>query len=655
MKTAVVFAALLGVLCPAPLQAQAPPLRWGDVPAEHLAMDRYPADTLASAVVLADYGEVTFLPTGHLVFERHCRIKVLSEAGYAWGDVEVPYLAEGRVQRVDDVRGATYAVDAAGRVTATRLGRDALFDEDVDGVWRRKRFTLPGLAPGVVLEYRYRIYSEDPFYLPSWTFQLGEPVLWSEYRVEVPDLLRYDHARAGATGGVVYEVQQASSLYGPARLHRWVLRDVPALREEPFMTSPRDYRARLDFQLRHALRPDGSRIPVMVSWEHLADQLRGLEGFGRWVSAGRQLRQQVDVVTAGVTDPTDRVRALYDYVRTGLQWNEREGPIARQSLKDVLRTRTGSRAELALLLVALLREAGFEADPVLISTRDHGRLDTTHPMLARFNSVLTAVRVGEGWHLMDPSDPLRPYTLLPHDALSERGLRVGRKEVAWVDIVAAQRDVRQVNVEATLAPDGTLAGRLQVVDHTYSALERRHLWRDGGPDALLQSVLLDHLPTAEAEPPQVDHADDVRQALKTVVAFKAPAYAQGAGERLYFNPTVVGRLAENPLRRPERTFPVDHGYPADVVYTLVLTPPPGYTVLERPGNLKLSAAGGGIGYHRTTEVEGGRLVVQTRLLRPQIVFEPGVYAGLRQFYEGLVAAQAEQVVLEKVHAPEGAR
>lgn len=141
--------AVLGGVAPA-LAAGAgdppdPPMVWGEIPDAHLRMTHYAPDSSAAAVILGDFGYAYFEDDGDLIFERHTRVKILTAGGYGWGDVSIPYFAEDKTQRVRDVEAQTYHLGPDGRAVTTALGRRDVFDEDVDGQWKRLRFTLPAL------------------------------------------------------------------------------------------------------------------------------------------------------------------------------------------------------------------------------------------------------------------------------------------------------------------------------------------------------------------------------------------------------------------------------------------------------------------------------------------------------------------------------
>ena len=97
-------------------------------------------------------------------------------------------------------------------------------------------------------------------------------------------------------------------------------------------------------------------------------------------------------------------------------------------------------------------------------------------------------------------------------------------------------------------------------------------------EAFVKDVLLEGLEEVQIDSCAVTNADLVSESLKTESTFSIPAYASVAGDFIYFNPMPVGPLTENPLRLPERTFPVDMAYPRSFSYTVRLRLPEGYAV-----------------------------------------------------------------------------
>lgn len=276
-----------------------------------------------------------------------------------------------------------------------------------------------------------------------------------------------------------------------------------------------------------------------------------------------------------------------------------------------------------------------------------------YPLLSQFNDVLAYVEIGEAGYLLDAKDPLRPYTLLPEEALNDRGFLVRYPGPEWFTIVATEQFWHQRFLNVALDTSGTLTGRIQASDAGYSALEvRRALKEADTPEAFAQDILLDGIDGAQVDSCTVTSEEAVTEELKTEAHFSASAYGQVAGDFIYFNPMPLGRLRENPLRLPERTFPVDLAYPRTQIYNLALELPEGYTVHETPRNVRLLLPEDGGMYQRLLQVDGNVLLAQSQIVIKQAVFEPEHYAYIRSFFEQIVAAEAEQVVLKRVTEPE---
>lgn len=646
-----VAASLVIFLPEAPLYAQ--PAEWGEVPRDHLEMTAFPADSNASAVILSDAGKVSFTRRGRLIYERHRRIKMLTEEGYDWGTVELTYHAEDRMERVRKIDGQTFTLAENGEVERHELDGDDVFEEDVDGTYERKRFTLPALEPGAVIEYRYKIEKRNPILMPEWSFQASEPTLWSEYEVEIPNRLYYVRITKGVPDFAVEEERTVHGQMGTSGRFRWAMEDVPALRDEPFMTTPDDYRASIAFQLKQYRTARGGVENFMTSWEDLAEKLLDRRDFGRQLNSRGDVETRAELVTAGAEDAHAKMKAVYDYVRTRIEWDGSRGYIPDRDADEVLAAQSGSQAGIAVLLTAMLRNVGLEAHPVLVSTRDHGRLQPVYPYLAQFNSVLVYVEAGERAYLLDATDPLRPYDVLPEHVLNGHGWMVAEGGGTWIDIPPAWYR-RRVNVVGTLAADGALDVQVQVADDEYSALRRRAALQETDEAAFVRDRVLAGLDDVDVASYEIRAETDIEEPLLSNATFQAPAYAQAAGDFMYFNPVVVGRRNRNPLRSPTRTFPIDFAFPRDLTYMVSLQLPEGFSVQEMPENVQVQLPDKGGMFQRIAQVSGQQLMFRIRFVIANTQFEPEHYEALREFYERVVAAHAEQVVLKREAAPDGA-
>ena len=450
------------------------------------------------------------------------------------------------------------------------------------------------------------------------------------------------------------------------KAYRWVMQDIPALREEPFMTTPEDFRSKIRFELAEITPPpdqiiqveyEGETIdvargfvestPIMTTWADLAGELLESQRFGQQLDAPRAVREKTSEIVAGIEDPEEKLKAIYHFVQTTIVWNKSRGLFADKDLSEVLSTSVADGPEIALLLTAMFREAGLTAHPVIISTRSHGKIEPHYPLTSQFNHVLTYVEAGESAFLVDGTDPLRPHYLLPYQALNGTGLVI-LEDPQWIDISAGAIQARQVDVIAQIDATGGVTGQLRCTDKGYSALASRHELQEDGEEAFIRDSILKDLPEADLVEFSLDGAEDTDKPVKSTVSFSASGVGQAVGDMLYVNPMLMGRIEANPFKLQERNFPVDLGYRRDHKYTFILTLPEGYEVQEQPPNIAVQLPDDAGVYMRVVEAVGNQMTVLNRFVLAKPRYEPEEYEALREFYDRVVAAQAQQVVLKRI-------
>jgi hypothetical protein len=249
---------------------QPAPIKFGLPDEKDFEAKNFEADSGASAVVLCDYGTSHFGSTAGemcIISERITRIKILKKAGYEYATVEVPlYHKNENAEKLSNLRGFTYLRGADGKIIKTKLeGGD--FDEKRTDNLNVRKFTLPNVREGVVIEYAYTVRSTFFNNYQDWTFQREVPTRWSEYRSSIPQMYQYKILYQGYLPLAFNEVTVGSEsmvlndklsenagvgagmnvgTYGlsmSTEQHRWVVRDAPAFREEPYITTANDYLA----------------------------------------------------------------------------------------------------------------------------------------------------------------------------------------------------------------------------------------------------------------------------------------------------------------------------------------------------------------------------------------------------------------------------
>ncbi|MBJ6108353.1 DUF3857 domain-containing protein [Hymenobacter sp. BT523] len=667
---------VLALLCSGLAHAQPEPIKFGQVDKPDLTAAPFARDS-AEAVVLCDFGRSRMEGKGaglQVVFERITRIKILKKAGFEHATVEIPlYHRDGDQEKLSALRGYTYNL-VNGAIERTKFDATGAFVEKRTPTTDIQKFTLPNVREGSVIEYAYTLRSDFLFNFQDWSFQQAIPVRWSEYRVSIPTFYKYkiiyqgsqafdvNLARFGTVGlslddkvptgaGLSAGTSTGTlSVTASTEEHQWVRKNVPAFRPELYMTTPRDYVDRLDFELTGEQWSENNYHDLTGTWPKINSLLLADEDFGGRLNHAGPLKDQVTGLAARYPAVVDRAAAVRQTVMAALRYDGHDWYRAQTPLRKALDAHRGSAADVNLLLIAALREAGIDAHPLLLSTRDHGRISKEFPMLDRFNYVVALVPLADGKDLLvDATEPVLPCGTLPERCLNSVGRLVLPKdgEGRWIDLTPTQRQVRFQQVALTLDAQGGLQGKVHDERGGYAGAQARAELASLGEKKYLAGLLQRH--DAWAVPKlTVGQAEAVEKPLTLDYEFTQPPAGNATAGTFYLSPLSEFGPGQNPFRHQDRAFPIDFGMMQEETLLVTLTLPAGYEVasLPKPAVVELPDQGGRFIYN-VAAVSPGVVQLTSRLNLRKPVYAASEYANLRELYGQLMARQGEKLIIQK--------
>ncbi|WP_366207089.1 transglutaminase domain-containing protein, partial [Flavihumibacter sp. CACIAM 22H1] len=346
--------------------------------------------------------------------------------------------------------------------------------------------------------------SDYIFDFRAWEFQHEYPTLWSEYEVEIPEYYDYVflaqgyksyHINTSKDGSRTYRIHRRRSeglgstnddivLTGMAKMKRWVMKDVPALKAESFVTTMENYRSKIEFQLSAVRYPNQPVQMVMESWPKVTENLMKSEAFGDAMQkAEGSLDEPLKPLMLTAKDPVQKARLIFEYIRDNFTWNGYRGIYTSGSIKNLIKTKTGSVADINLLLTATLKSMGFTAYPVILSTRDLGYTHELYPLMDRFNYVICAVLIGEEDYLLDASDPDLGFGRLPNKCYNGHA-RVLTADPLPIDLAADSLLEKKVTLATIVASPVEIKGNVQSNLGYFGSSYYRNIVRQKGQDAL---------------------------------------------------------------------------------------------------------------------------------------------------------------------------
>lgn len=642
-------------------------IKFGKVEPKDFEKSKFELDTSAHAVIIADVGTSEFeMERDHFEvrFKRSRRVKIVDKNGYDAAKVEIPLMKSGQSEeRILNLKAIAYNLEN-GKVIETRMDSKDVFTDQLSKNYIEKKFTLPAVKEGTIIEYTYTVTSPFYFNLQPWIFQDEYPCLWSEYTVTIPEFYDFIFLRQGyqpfvingekssdrktfnmaySSGGGAGRTEYSSYTANTTSYH-WATKDIPALKEESFTTTLRNHISKIEFQLATRKFPNSPIEPIISTWPKLYEDLNKDEDFGIALEKSNgYLGDVVEGLVAGLTSDTAKARRIYNYVRQNFSCTSHSGLYLTKPLKTVFSSHNGNETDLNLLLVAMLRRAKLDAAPVILSTRQHGLTFEMYPILSRFNYTIASVNTTSGTYFLDAS-----FSYLGFGKLDSRCYN-GHARILTPDIPAIRFDADSLlEKKATYVmlseEGGVLKGHFEQRPTYFESCNLRERVKDKGKAEFFKPVAKGFSMETSLSNTEIEDLDDYELPVKVSYDFEMKPEADGI---LYINPMFSEATRSNPFKSQERFYPVEMPYVIDELYTLNMAIPDGFEVEEmpKPAIAKFNETDGIFQY--LIRKEDRIIQLRSRIQLAKATFSPDEYNSLREFFDLIVKKHAEQIVLKK--------
>lgn len=641
--------------------------KFGKINPEDFATKVYTIDSNASAVVIADIGSSEIIGNSKgwfsLVYKHHRRVHILNKNGYNEANVEIPLYTMGDdEEELKNVRAASYNLEN-GEIITVKLEKENLFKDKKNKNLIIKKFTFPNVKAGTIIEYEYTIVSDFLFNLQPWNFQGSAPVLWSEYKLALPEFLSYIFLTQGYHPYFInehnsdnkerYTVREARGALASEMVsfdadvtnYRWVMKEVPALKEESFTSTLKNHISKIQFQLSDYRFPLTPR-KIMTTWPALANDLLRSEDFGSTLDKNNGwLKDTINYIISDVKNSLEKANRVYAYIRDNFICIDHNTIYLNQSLKSVFNNRRGNVAEINLLLSAMLRYINLEADPVLLSTSTHGYTYPLYPILNQFNYVICKLNIEGKEYYLDASQPFIGFGKLNSQCYNGCA-RVINQTANALELPADSLLERKVSaVMLNINEKGELIGTMQQLSGYYESYNIRKKIKEQGKADFFKEIRKVYGQEAILSNTRIDSLNNLENPVDVVYDFTLP---QTKSDIIYINPMFGEGYKANPFASAERFYPIEMPYTTDETYTFNMTVPDGYMVDELPKSLvvKLNEQGDGKFEYRI-ELADGIISMRSRIILKRTYYSPDEYDMLREFYSMIVKKHNEQIVLKK--------
>ena len=649
-------------------------MKFGKPTKEEMEMTVYSPDPDAEAVVLCRLTDVeyTVQTSSFLVdYREKCRIKVLKPGGTRFAKVVVPYqmnmsvgnnitglrtsfmtipmdrvsgnssfqeqdgpMSEGVFgtdgdEMVEDIKATAFNQEGS-KVVKTTLKKSDIVKTKIDNQNYLVEFTVPNVKVGTVIEYEYNIHSQLFWELRDWYAQCEIPVVYAKLDMNIPNYLIFnieDHGIQRLTytctvGSLKYKVE-SDPLANPMSVNTnhyvYIGRDLIGMPKDDYVWNAQDHCAGITAELKQYRLRGMNQLDYAKTWEQIDAMILDSDDLGLHLNDHSPLANELkESKVEEIADLRERATAVYKLVMSKVRWNGKY-ELSPAPVSETLKKGEGTNADINLLLIQSLHDAGLNAAPVMLRTRDLGLLPYNFPSIRKLSTFLVGVIMPSGGNVyLDASSKNAYLNVLPEVMLVERARLVQKgNRSQWVNLQKLQRSQKSTIINATLTPDGKLSGKQTT---RYEGLDAAQYRTKAG---------LDEFAPEATEEVEFTLQGTVNDGKISVCPFKNPP------------------LESNPFNASKRLMPVEFPCIRTERIVINITLPEGYTMESKPQSTIVSTPDKGLDGRYVTSESEGKAHVEYLFNVNSLSHSEKNYSDLRQIFEMFINYGKTPLIFKK--------
>jgi hypothetical protein len=585
--------------------------------------------------------------------DNYLRIKILTEAGRKFGNVEIPIPRQiGTIGTINarTIRPDGTIVNFDGKVFDKTIVKAKGFQ------YLARTFALSDVQVGSIIEYYYTItFNEGYIYSSNWI--LSDDLFTKKARFSLKPA-QNDYLPLSFRWTEQLPPGTVSPKQGVDGIVRLEAENIAAFQWEDFMPPENEVKARVDFIYSH----DPFEMDANKFWKKVGkrrnDELERLLGKrGAMSQVVSQIVSPGDAQDVKLQKIYARVQQLHNTSyepRKTEEEQKRNKEGAAQTVEDVWKQGFGSAGQISSLYLALVRDAGFDAYAVAVPDRRYYFFNPQTMQSGRLDTHVVLVKLNGKDIFLDPGTAFAPFGMLPWEKTGVQGLRLDKDGGTWVQTPLPESSASRIERRAdfTLSEDGSLQGKLTVVFIGLESLRRRLDERNEDQTArkkYLEDQVKQYIPVA-SEIELSNQPDWAASAPSLVAEFsvKVPGWASVSGRRALLPIGVFCNAENHVFEHSQRVHPVYFDYLSQKLDDVTIKLPPSWQVASVPKaqtqDLRV------VGYAFTVDNNKSTLHLTRKLDINIGLVDTKFYLPLRSFFQNVRTGDEQQVVLQPVAA-----
>lgn len=592
----------------------------------------------ANAMVLFDKAKVLFSTMGYVAMERFKRVKILNEKGKEEGSVRIEYNNLYGAEEILNIEGQTINLDS-GKIVITKVDPKQIYFQHTDKNKDALIISFPNIKEGSVIEYRYSFARRLAANFPAWYFQSNMPTRYSEFKVYFSSRLKF---KAFARTNKPFS--KDTSLDGG---HVWAVSNISSSKKEAFMRADNDALQSVALLLNEVDDFNGKTIHLNDSWSETGKLLANEKDY--YKELDQHLSDEDNLIKQASELKTDeaKIAFLYNQVKSTISWNGSKNWGSKDGIRSAWKKKVGNSAEVNAILYHLLKRSGVKAYPMLVSTRDNGRIEPDFVDIFQVNDLVTYVPVDSTkYYLLDATDKYNTYNQIPYDLLNSYGLCLDKErnkyDVIFIDTKTPSRNVTFVNGE--IGADAKMKGTGEIGSYGYNRIGNLEIYKTTD-EKKYKEFLAENDNNLKLSNLKLENTEIDTLPLKQ--SFDFTYDLNNTDKYIMFSPNIFTSLHDNPFLNDTRSSEIDFGYANNHMIYGRYKLPDGYTIESLPKDANIVMADKSIRFKRILGNEDGYISIHYEIRVNRTRFPRSDYPNLHEFYKKMYDMLNEQIILKK--------
>ena len=583
----------------------------------------------------------------------YARIKILTEKGKEYGDVEIPAY-EGHTFSIRNVKGRTIHSDGTV-IPFTGKPIEKLLLKSGNERVMTKVFSLPDVQVGSIIEYEYILaYDDNIASSPRWYVQQPLFVHKAHYHfVPTQHELTSNSEHGHAVIGLMYTpvLPAGAEVRSGMDGYDLTIENVPPMIDEEYMPP---------------MESVSYRVIFYYSGYHNVDDFWKQEGkywsknVDHFAQASPKLKAAVEQLVAPGDTEEQKLKKIYAAVMNlentsftrehSAAENKAEG-LKIKTADDIWEQKRGNDDELTLLFIAMARAAGMKAYAMIVTNRNRSLLIKNYLDWDQLDDDIAIVQVSGKEMFFDPGERYCEFGQMHWKHTFVGGVRQveGGTTIAYSP-GQGYKDSQMLRIaELKLDSEGKVQGIIRVTMGGSEAMR----WR--------QDILRN-----DEEQAKKDFEEELQEDMPAGIVVKTnhfvgtTAYGNAlmvmvdvsgnmgtsTGKRVFLPGTFFEASAKPLFVHEKRENPVDMHFPFMVRDTVTITLPAGFAVESVPkdAEIPLPNFADYVAKYKATDT----VYAYSRLMvLANVLYEPKEYSQLKDFYAKANTQDQQQTILHQ--------